>query len=609
MNIRIPLTILHDIFIFCISFFISLWLRLEFDQAYYLFSQIWIYSIVFAIMNIVLLNFYGLYHGIWRYASTHEMVSILKSITISTLIIIALLFLIMRLENIPRSFPVLLFIISIFGAISPRLVYRVIKDNLKKDSLKKISTIIVGDSSSAENFARYTKIDRNSPYKIIGIISMSNKSVGRRIHNIPIIGSLEKFNNFETMYINKTKKIPERIIIVNQNIKKELIEIIYIFAKKNGLAIGQANKVFNLSLNEKIFDTSPIVIEDVLGRKQNVNDTSNLKDIMNKTILVTGAGGTIGSELCRQIISLTPKKLIVLDNNEYALFKITQELKGKCIESLTDIRDEKKLTKILEIYKPDYVFHAAALKHITFVENDPLEALKTNFLSTVSLCELCIKQKVEKMIFISTDKAVYPSNIMGATKRLSEKYIQEISNKSIACSFSIVRFGNVLGSTGSVVPIFEEQIKNSGTITITHPKVQRYFMTIREAVELVIIASQIKSRKNGEIYILEMGKPVLIKDLAKKMITLSGKNLDEVKIKITGLRKGEKISEDLYFKEEKIKKTDINGILCATEYPFVSNLLKFNKLISRIKNNSIEHPLNDIMKLLPEFKKIKDEKK
>lgn len=607
MNIRIPLTILHDIFIFCISFFISLWLRLEFDQAYYLFSQIWIYSIVFAILNIVLLNLYGLYHGIWRYASTHEMVSILKSITISTLIIIALLFLIIRLENIPRSFPVLLFIISIFGAISPRLIYRIIKDNLKKDSLKKISTLIVGDSSSAENFARYTKIDRNAPYNIIGIISMRERSVGRRIHNIPIIGSLEKFKNFESMYINKTKNIPERIIIVNQNIRKDLIEIIYIFAKKNGLAIGQANKVFNLSLNEKIFDTSPIVIEDVLGRKQNVNDTSKLKDIMNKTVLVTGAGGTIGSELCRQIISLNPKKLIVLDNNEYALFKITQELKGQCIESLTDVRDKIKLTKVLDIHKPNYVFHAAALKHITFVESDPLEALKTNFLSTVFLCELCIKQKVEKMIFISTDKAVYPSNIMGATKRLSEKYIQEISKKSKVSSFSIVRFGNVLGSTGSVVPIFEEQIKTNGTITITHPKVQRYFMTIREAVELVIISSQIKSRKNGEIYILEMGKPVLIKDLAKKMITLSGKNLDEVKIEITGLRKGEKISEDLYFKEEKIKKTNISGILCATEYSFVSNLSKLNKLISRIENNSIEHPLNDIMKLLPEFKKIHDQ--
>ena len=204
------------------------------------------------------------------------------------------------------------------------------------------------------------------------------------------------------------------------------------------------------------------------------------------------------------------------------------------------------MDKIINDFKPDIVFHAAALKHITFVENDPMEAFKTNFMATMKLCEICKFYKVPKFIFISTDKAVDPSNIMGATKRLCEKYIQNISSYSKFTNFLIVRFGNVLGSTGSVVPLFENQIKTGGPITITHPKVTRYFMTIREAVELVLISSQIKKIKNGQIFILEMGNPVLIKDLAKKMILLFGKQENEIEIKYTGLRKGEKLSENYF---------------------------------------------------------------
>ena len=231
--------------------------------------------------------------------------------------------------------------------------------------------------------------------------------------------------------------------------------------------------------------------------------------------MVTGASGSIGSEICKQVSLLSPKKLILLDENEYALYNVLQTINKKAEPILADVRDSKKMDKIINDFKPDIVFHAAALKHITFVENDPMEAFKTNFMATMKLCEICKFYKVPKFIFISTDKAVDPSNIMGATKRLCEKYIQNISSYSKFTNFLIVRFGNVLGSTGSVVPLFENQIKTGGPITITHPKVTRYFMTIREAVELVLISSQIKKIKNGQIFILEMGNPVLIKDLAK----------------------------------------------------------------------------------------------
>ena len=604
MSFRIFLTIFHDLIIFIFSFFLALWLRLELQLSLELFSSLWFYSIGYSIMNIIILNFLGLYHGIWRYASIHEINSIFKSVSISTFSIIVVIFLTTRLEGIPRSFPILLIIISIFNSIGPRLLYRIIKDYLSSNSLSQIPTLLVGDSSSSENFIRHTKTDKNSPYKIIAIISLKEKSVGRRIHNIPIVGSLENFEGIKINILNKLKKQPERIIISDQNIKKDVLENLFVFAKNNGLAIGQINKVSNISITKNSFDTSPIVIEDVLGRKQNVNDTSKLVEFKNKTILITGAGGSIGSELSRQILSLQPKNVILLDNNEFSLFKISSELKNKCTYTLSDIRDKIKIDKILAKLKPDFVFHAAALKHISFVEEDPYEAIKTNFLATVSLCKLCIKYKIKKFVFISTDKAVYPSNIMGASKRLCEKFIQQIAKSESGTNFSIVRFGNVLGSTGSVVPIFENQINSNNEITITHPKVKRYFMTIREAVELVLISSEIKNSKNGNIFILEMGKPVFIKDLAKKMISLSGKDIKSIKIKYTGLRKGEKLNELLFFSEEKITKTEITGILRTTTTPFQTDMQKFEDFIKKASTNKKESLIQDIIKILPEYKKL-----
>lgn len=604
MSFRIFLTIFHDLIIFIFSFFLALLLRLELQLSLELFSSLWVYSIGFSIMNIIILNFLGLYHGIWRYASIHEINSIFKSVSISTFSIIVVIFLTTRLEGIPRSFPIILIIISIFNSIGPRLLYRITKDYLGSNSTSQIPTLLVGDSSSSENFIRHTKTDKNSPYRIISIISLKEKSVGRRIHNIPIVGSLENFKGIKFNILDKLKKPPERIIVSDQNIEKDVLEDLFIFAKNNGLAIGQINKVSNISITKNSFDTSPIVIEDVLGRKQNVNDTSKLVEFINKTILITGAGGSIGSELSRQILSLQPKNIILLDNNEFSLFKISSELKNKCTYTLSDIRDKIKIDKILAKLKPDFVFHAAALKHISFVEEDPYEAIKTNFLATVSLCKLCIKYKIKKFVFISTDKAVYPSNIMGASKRLCEKFIQQIAKSESGTNFSIVRFGNVLGSTGSVVPIFENQINLNTEITITHPKVKRYFMTIREAVELVLISSQIKNSKNGNIFILEMGKPVFIKDLAKKMVSLSGKDIKSIKIKYTGLRKGEKLDELLFFSEEKITKTEINGILCTTTRSFQTDMQKFEDFIKKASTNKNEALIEDIIKILPEYKRL-----
>ncbi len=600
MNKKIFITILHDLLIFCLSFFVALILRLDWSQSLNLMNSLWSFCLFYASANIFLLHYFGLYHGIWRYASIHEIISIFKSITISTLIIILSFFLIFRLESIPRSFPVLLFIVSLFGVTGPRIFYRFLKDKITKNVIKRIPVFIVGDSNSSESFIRLTKNQKNSPYNVIGIISDKHSSIGRRIHNVPILASIKDIDLLGESLGKKNKLAPQKIIITDQSIKNESVEKLYVFAQKNGLALGVLPKLSNINSKDK-FATNPIAIEDILGRKQKVHNPQLLKDLSNKIIIVTGAGGSIGSEICKQISLLSPKRLILIEENEYALYKVLQNLKGSILPILADIRDFEKIDSIIKNFKPDYVFHAAALKHITFVEDDPMEALKTNFLATFNLCKICKTHNIPKFVFISTDKAVYPSNIMGASKRLCEKYIQDLSISSNKTKFSIVRFGNVLGSTGSVVPLFQEQIKQGGPITITDPKVTRYFMTIREAVELVLISSQLKTR-NGEIFILEMGKPILIKNLAKSMINLMGERENEIKIIYSGLRKGEKLSEQLFFNEEKIINTNVDGIMSTTDKIYNVDTSDYNSLISHIKKNETKKAVDKFKKMLPEYK-------
>ena len=529
-NKKILLTILHDLIALSISFILALWLRLENDSLI-LLKELWLYLLFFLGLNVFFFNRFGLYHGIWRYASFQEILSIFKGLLASSLLIIAGLFLTIRLESIPRSFPILLFIVSFLGISGPRVLYRLLKDNLinlkQTEKKNKVPVLVAGDGNTTELFIRSTNKQIASPFNVIGIIGKKNNSIGRTIHGIPIVMSLEKLKPLKKVIFRNNIQ-PQRIIITDHTLNQELIESLFVFSKQNGLAIGELPRATDFKpRNQENFKTNPIEIEDILGRKQKVHDVTSLKNIKDKLVMVTGAGGSIGSELCKQIMANKPKKIILLENSELNLYKVYQNLDPEhTLPILGDVRDKFKIEQIIEKEKPEIVFHSAALKHITFVEDDVLEGLKTNFLGTVNIVQSCIKYNVKKMIFISTDKAVNPSTIMGATKRLCEKYIQQISQDS-KTKFKILRFGNVLGSTGSIVPLFQNQIDLGLPLTVTHPETSRYFMTIREAVELILISSQEGKINNSEINILDMGKPVKIKDLAIKMINLSGKQLGE----------------------------------------------------------------------------------
>ena len=602
---RIFITIVHDVVILSASFFFALWLRLE-SQGFILFKSLLPFLVLFTSTTIVFLHRFGLYQGIWRDASINEIFSILKSLTASCLIVVASLFLTIRLENIPRSFPILLFLVSVFGISGPRIFYRLVKDilNNQKNSNHKINVLIIGDGDTSELFIRAATREINSPYNVVAILGIKKKSVGNQIHGIPVIGDIGDFDNLNN-WIEKKNNSVQRMIITDHSLTREMIEKLFVFAKQNGLAIGEVPRITELkNALHKNFETYPIEVEDVLGRKQKVHKTGNYKLLKNKVILVTGAGGSIGFELCKQINNFSPKKLILFEQNEYHLYQATEKLKSytKIKSVLGDVRDEKKIFKIFKEYKPDIVFHSAALKHITFAEDDPIEAININFLGTLNILNACKEFCVNKMVFISTDKAVNPSTFMGATKRLCEKYIQQLDGK-IATELKIVRFGNVLGSTGSVIPLFEKQIKEGGPITITHPNVQRYFMTIREAVELVIIASIDSSKgQSGEIHILEMGEPVKIKDLAKKMIQLSGQK-KEIPIIYTNLRKGEKIDEELFYNKEDVSKTKNNFILKTTKKINQISEMDIEQFLIDLNKAEEKEILRSFYKLLPEYKR------
>lgn len=331
-NKKIILTLVHDFIILCSSFFIALWLRLE-EQSFVILQFLWPYIIIFSLITIALLNRFGLYHGIWKYASVEEINSILKSLLASSLFILAGLFFSIRLENIPRSLPILLFIVSFLGIASPRFIYRILKDKISGEKnialTKQIPVLVVGEGDTAELLIRAANREKTSPFKVIGIIGTKRKSVGRRIHNVSILTSIENIQNLKGI-LNKKKLLPQRIIIAEHSINTDTLESLFVFSKKNGFAIGELPKITDFKdPNLTSFNTKPIVFEDVLGRSQRTHDTTSLKELNNKVIIVTGAGGSIGSELCNQISLFQPKKLIIFEQNEFSLYQISEKLKKK----------------------------------------------------------------------------------------------------------------------------------------------------------------------------------------------------------------------------------------------------------------------------------------
>ena len=526
---------------------------------------------------------FRLYVGVWRYASIPDLIQILRAATVVALGATAAIFLITRLEDAPRSALVLNWFLLVGGLAGPRLAYRYWKDRRSTPRRAKrptgVPTLIVGATDAAETFLREMLRASDPPYDVLGLVDDRGGRVGRVIHRVPVLGHLDELEAIVGR-LGRGRVTPQRLVLAREGLGPKALDALINRADALGMTVARLPRLIDFSGERSATEAiRPIAIEDVLGRARTVLDPAGPRAMLEgKRALVTGAGGSIGAELCRRIVEMAPERIDILDSGEHALYQIDMELGDLAPETprrawLADVRDADRLADIFGDAKPDVVFHAAALKHVPLVESDPGEGARTNAIGTRQVAEACrAAAGTPLMVMISTDKAINPPNAMGATKRAAERLCQALDEKGAAdgtTRFATVRFGNVLGSTGSVVPLFQRQLARGGPLTVTHPDMRRYFMTIREAVELVLHAAAMdaagtNARAPGRIYVLDMGEPVKITDLAYRMIRLAGLEPDvDVKIVFTGLRPGEKLFEELFDPQEEPLPTPTPGVMTA----------------------------------------------
>lgn len=571
-----------DIILLICSLYLALLLRFDFGTAaeysYYMyFYKLSIIPVI--IITLIFNEVFHLYTSLWKYASIEELLSVVYSATISNVVFIiysyVFTFKLLQIQyyRFPYTVHIIFWILSVVSLGGVRFLYRIVKEDRNyqgnEENLKKLLIIGAGDAGAL--LIKEIKKHKSLNYDIVGIIDDDITKRGKRISGIKVLGDRNKIRS--VCMDNKVEEIILAIPSADLYTKKQIINI----CKDTHCKLKTLPGIYELiDGNINFSKLRDVNIEDLLGREEvKLNNDNINKYIKGKTILVTGGGGSIGSELCRQIAKFNPKKLLILDIYENNAYDLQMELNYSFPELnkeviIASIRDEKRLRDIFDTYRPEVVFHAAAHKHVPLMEENPAEAIKNNILGTYNVVKCSHEYGVKKFVQISTDKAVNPTNIMGATKRFCEIMIQAFDNIS-STEYVAVRFGNVLGSNGSVIPLFKKQIAHGGPVTVTDPEINRFFMTIPEAAQLVIQAGAMAH--GGEIFVLDMGEPVKIADLAKDLITLSGYKPDvDIKIQYTGLRPGEKLYEELLMSEIALTSTEHKKIF--VEKP-MSNSMEF----------------------------------
>ena len=579
---RATIAYAHDLVMAAVAFVVSLYLRAS-DILLYYPTDLLIQGVVtFTLIAAVVFRLMGLYRGVWRYASLNELLAVTRAATLVILVFLAVMFMWTRLDGLPRSLPFINWFVLIALLGGPRFLYRLYKDGrieLRRDQqgLQRIPVLLVGSGDGAELFIRAVSRQRNGAYQVVGILAERNFTrVGRVIHGIEVIGTTDELTAVVGRLAERGRR-PQRLVLTDERTDGARVRRLLDESHALGMTLARIPRLtdFKAGVEDRV-EIKPIAVEDLLGRPQMPLDRDAMGGLIaGRRVLVTGAGGSIGSELVRQVCGFGPAQVVLLDSSEYHLYQIDLEVGEKHPTLarravIADVRDRARLDSLMAETRPELVFHAAALKHVPLVEINPFEGLMTNVVGTANVAEACRAAGVAVMVLISSDKAVNPTNVMGATKRIAEQVCQSLDLRRGAdgdTRFVTVRFGNVLGSTGSVVPLFQRQLAGGGPLTITDPEMTRYFMTIREAVELVLEASALgaaRAEHAGRIFVLEMGQPVKILDLARQMIRLAGLRPDvDVKIEVVGLRPGEKLYEELFHSGEALVATEYAGVMAA----------------------------------------------
>ena len=600
---RIALLVIVDIFLIALSGFLALYIRYDFRfsnmEMRYVDYEL-LYLPVNLVVTLLMFVLFKLYRSVWRFASSTELLNVIGACTCSIgLQIIGMSLLRMRM---PISYYLMKYVLLIVGVGMVRFAYRILRMLQERrlfggEKDQKKNTMIVGGGEAG---AMIIKEFQNSEYlnqRICCVIDDNASKQGKYLRGIKIMGGRE-----DIVRLAKELQIEEIIVAMPSAPQSEVRDILNI-CKETGCEMKVLPGLYQMIKGEvSISKLRRVEIEDLLGREPiRVQLDEIMGYVAGKVVLVTGGGGSIGSELCRQVAAHEPKQLIIFGIYENNAYDIQQELKNKfpaldLTVLIGSVRNTHRMNSIFEKYRPDIVYHAAAHKHVPLMEDSPNEAIKNNVFGTYKTALAADRYGVKRFVLISTDKAVNPTNIMGASKRICEMIIQ-MMNRHSKTEFVAVRFGNVLGSNGSVIPLFKKQIEKGGPVTVTHPDIIRYFMTIPEAVSLVLQAGALA--KGGEIFVLDMGEPVKILDLAENLIRLSGyKPYEDIDIEFTGLRPGEKLYEELLMSEEGLQETANKLIHIGKPIEFDDD--KFREQLDVLKK-AAEHDSASIRQLVKEI--------
>jgi FlaA1/EpsC-like NDP-sugar epimerase len=606
--------IFSDGLIFALSIVVSYLLRFEFSLSPFYIQQIKTVLLWIIPLKVIVFVFSGVYRGMWRYTSIRDFWLLARACLLSTLLILAVILYMSGFKGYSRS---IFFMDSVFTFLlvggklmAIRSYYsgfanpRIREELFPKVAYKNV--LIIGAGAAGEKILREIFENNQLHYRVIGFIDDDPHKKGRSIHGVPVLGNLGKITS-----IVQSEEIKE-ILIAIPSAKGDQIRNIVETCKDCDVSykiLPGMGELIDGRVSIKVL--RDISYEDLLGRPPVKLDNTGIRGYLKgKTVLITGCGGSIGSELCRQVIKYQPNYLVLLDASEMNLFNIQMELQNEsnfhqCEAILGQVQNELLMEDIFKKYKPQIVFHAAAYKHVPMLEKNPWEAVFNNIIGSRIVMEMSVKYHVERFVLVSTDKAVRPINVMGASKRVTELIMQSLQGQSTL--LMAVRFGNVIGSSGSVIPVFRRQIEKGGPVTVTHPEVNRYFMTIPESTQLVLQAAAMG--KGGEIFILKMGTPVRIADMARDLIRLSGKEPDtDIKIIYTGLRDGEKLYEELITEGEDILPTGHEKIMVLRSNDHANGLnhlqsirQKLNEDIEELVKYSLDHNAGTIKKKLREI--------
>jgi FlaA1/EpsC-like NDP-sugar epimerase len=603
LNIKNLIVFILDAILVALAFVLSFLFRFDFSLPYAerdIFAQGLCLVILIKPMVFLSVGFYG---NLWRYASLRDTVDIFKAVSVSS-IVTALFILFLRFfDSFPRSIIVLDWVLLLFLVCSSRLALRLYREiRLSSIKSKGSSTLIIGAGEAGSLLLKEIRRNADSPYNVLGFVDDDDAKQGKYLSGVQVLGKLENLPEIVGKHW-----IEELIVAIPSSNGKVLRNIVEI-CRKTGVRFRTLPRMGDIIDGKvSISQLKDVEIDDLLGREPVVLDQVGIHDYLcNKRIIVSGAAGSIGAEICRQVAEFNPKKLILLDSAETPLFYMERELSTKypdmrIIPIIGDVRNREKMEAVFDEFKPDMVFHAAAYKHVVMMEFNQDEAVSNNIGGTKTLADAAHRFGVGDFVMISTDKAVNPASVMGASKRIAEIYVQALARRSTT-KFTTVRFGNVLGSNGSVIPLFMEQIKNGGPVTVTDPNVIRYFMTIPEATQLVLQAGCIG--KGGEIFVLDMGEPVRIMYLAEELIRLSGLTpYEDIDIVFTGLCPGEKLFEELLIDGEGIMPTthDKIRIAAAAESDLDDLNAEMKRLFNLADKFDVTGMMNSMNNLVAEF--------